>query len=284
MDQELIRYIDRRYLQSFRDEPQQLLEPIFGYADEPLLSLEEACEPLLSIFPRLPKHIQIAKRKSKKPADGLTQDESAAIRLYTMEWDAAPDELYPSFYSYLNQILRSVDRTELRPWFRYLKLFLTALAKLPIQSRQTVWRGVRRDQSADYPEGAGITWWSFSSCTTSLRVLESDLYLGNSGTRTLFSIETFNARSISAHSNFTAEDEILLLPGTFLEVKSQFNPAPDLYVIHLVQKRPPYAMLEPPFEGLSTSLNNLDPFISIVISRCSTNTSGRVQYHAGRNI
>lgn len=253
----MIEYINRRYLQGIDDEPQQLLEPIFGYAYEPLLSLEEACESLLSIVPRLAAHIWIAKQNSKNPADGLTQDESAAIRLYTMEWDAAADESHPSLYSHLNQTLKLIDRGKLRPWLRYLKLFLTALAKLPMQPQQTVWRGVRDNHSADYPEGAKITWWSFSSCTTSLKVLESDLYLGNTGMRTLLSIETFNARSISAHSNFTAEDEILLLPGTFLEVKSQFNPAEDLHVIHLVQKRPPFDMLEPPFPGLPTSLNTL---------------------------
>ena len=255
MDQELIEYNNRRHLQGVTDEPQQLLEPISGYACEPLLSLEEACEPLLSIFPRLPTHIQIAKQKSKKPADGLTQDESAAIRLSTMTWDATADEFYPSLYSHLNEILKLDDRTKLRPWFRYLKLFLTALAKLPIQPRQTVWHGVRDDHSADYPEGAEITWSSFSSCTTSLNVLESGVYLGNSGARTLFSIETLNARSISAHSNSTTEDEVLLLPGTFLEVKSQLNPAPGLHIIRLIQKRPPHDMLEPPFQGLSTLLN-----------------------------
>jgi hypothetical protein len=83
-----------------------------------------------------------------------------------------------------------------------------------------------------------------------LNVLESDLYLGSVGTRTLFSIETMNGRTIRAHSHFQVEDEILLLPGTFFDIKSRLNPAPDLYIIHLSQKRPPYDLLEPPFEGM----------------------------------
>ena len=257
MDSKLFEYINGRYLQGVTNEPKQLLEPIYGYAHEPLLTLEEACEPLSSLVPRLPAHIWIPKTNSKNPANGLTQDESAVIRLYTMEWDAAADEHYPSLYSRLNQTLTLIDRRKLRPWFRYLKLFLTGLAKLPNQSQQTVWRGVRGDHSDHYTEGIELTWWAFSSCTTSLKVLESNLYLGNSGTRTLFSIETFNARPISAHSNFTREEEVLLLPGTFFEVKSQFNPAPDLHVIHLVQKRPPYDVLEPPFEGNNTSISSL---------------------------
>ncbi|CAF0934434.1 unnamed protein product [Adineta steineri] len=142
-----------------------------------------------------------------------------------------------------------VDRTKLRPWFRYLKLFVTALAKLPVAPRQTVWRGVRKDHSAEYPPGDEVTWWAFSSCTTSLSVLESDLYLGNTGTRTLFSVETINGRTIRAHSHFVTEDEILLLPGTYFQVKSQISPAPDLHIVHLQQKIPPHVLLEPPFEG-----------------------------------
>jgi hypothetical protein len=235
-------FINPRYLAGISDEPKQLLQP--------LLSLEEACEPLIPIVPRLQAHIWVAKQNSKNPADGLTQDESAAIRLYTMEWDAGADEPRSSLYSHLNRTLKLIDRTKLRPWFRYLKLFLTALAKLPSAPRQTVWRGVRKDHTADYPPGEDATWWSFSSCTSSLNVLESDLYLGSVGTRTLFSIETMNGRTIRAHSHFQVEDEILLLPGTFFDIKSRLNPAPDLYIIHLSQKRPPYDLLEPPFEGM----------------------------------
>jgi hypothetical protein len=242
-------YINPRYLLGIADEPKQLLEPIAGYAREPLLSLEEACIPVMAIVPRLEVHIWIAKQNSRNPADGLTQDESAAIRLYTMEWDTGDGDERSSLYAHLNRTLKQIDRIKLRPWFRYLKLLLTALAKLPPAPRQTVWRGVRKDHSLDYVPGTESTWWAFSSCTTSLSVLESDLYLGNTGTRTLFSIEVFNGRTIRPHSHFKVEDEILLLPATYFEVKSRLNPAPDLNIIHLSQKRPPFDLLEPPFEG-----------------------------------
>ncbi|CAF0843945.1 unnamed protein product [Didymodactylos carnosus] len=171
-----------------------------------------------------------------------------------MEWEPEEGEPRGSLYVHLNRTLKQVDRTKLRPWFRYLKLFLTALAKLPLSPRQVVWRGVRKDHSADYPPGAEATWWSFSSCTTSLSVLESDLYLGNVGTRTLFSIETLNGRTIRNHSHFTTEDEILLLPGTRLKVLSQLNPAPGLYLVHLQQTRPIHELLEPPFKGNFTRI------------------------------
>jgi hypothetical protein len=75
------------------------------------------------------------------------------------------------------------------------------------------------------------------------------MYLGNSGNRTLFSVEVINGRTIRAHSYFVTEDEILLLPGTYMIVQSQFSPAPDLHIIHLKQQIPNEMLLEPPFEG-----------------------------------
>jgi hypothetical protein len=71
------------------------------------------------------------------PTDDLTQQESAAIHLYTMQFDGGP-----SLYEILNQSLRAENRQELKPWFLFLKLFLTALYKLPSQNK-TIWRGVR---------------------------------------------------------------------------------------------------------------------------------------------
>ncbi|CAF3414477.1 unnamed protein product, partial [Rotaria sp. Silwood2] len=39
----------------------------------------------------------------------------------------------PSLYLLLNRSLRAAIRDDLKPWFLYLKLFLTALHKLPSQ-------------------------------------------------------------------------------------------------------------------------------------------------------
>jgi hypothetical protein len=73
--------------------------------------------------------------------------------------------------------------------------------------------------------------------------------LGSVGNRTLFSVEAINGRTVRAHSHFDTEDEVLLLPGTHMIVKSQFSPAPDLHVIHMKQMKPEEVLLEPPFEG-----------------------------------
>jgi hypothetical protein len=109
------------------EEPKQHLQAIKGYEKEPLLYLEKACEPLRSILGEFDDNILIAKKNSRQPADGLTPDESASIHLYTMEWDESDSSLY----AVLNRTLRTPERQMLRPWFKYLKLFLTALFKLP---------------------------------------------------------------------------------------------------------------------------------------------------------
>ncbi|CAF1341175.1 unnamed protein product [Rotaria sp. Silwood1] len=221
--------------------------PIVGYAQEEILPLAEACTPLIPIVHNILAYVSFAlEHTSDEPADGLTRDESASIRLYTIEWTGE----YSSLYSILNETLRTSDRENLRPWFKYLKLFLSALVKLPCAPPQTVWRGVRRNTVDDFPKGAHITWWAFSSTTTSLDLLENDLYLGKTGERTIFSIEAINGRDICAHSNFNNEEEILLLPGTYMEVQAQLNPAAELHIIHLKQKIPKELLLEPPFEGI----------------------------------
>ncbi|CAF2988147.1 unnamed protein product, partial [Rotaria sp. Silwood2] len=187
------------------------LSPTSGYVEEPLLPLVKACAPLKDILHDLSKYVQLALNETpEEPPDDLTIDESAAIRLYTIEWDKP----HRSLYSMLNHTLKTGTREDVRPYFKYLKLFLTAVVKLPCLPSSTVWRGITKNLSAEFPPGTLVTWWPLLSCTTSLTVLENTMYLGNSGNRTLFSVEVINGRTIRAHSHFVTEDEVLLLPGT----------------------------------------------------------------------
>jgi len=233
-----------RFLANIQDEPTNILQPIAGYEHEPLLSLEDACQPLYGLIENLAQFIWISKQNCRNPDDGLTQDESASIHLYTMEWTDSQQSLYAK----LNRALRGVNRQELKPWFRYLKLFLTGLFKLPAVEG-VVWRGVRGDLSAQYSTIEQQAWWALSSCTLSLKILESPLYLGKTGVRTLFSIETQTGRRIRSHSYFKHEEEILLLPGTFFQIASHLSPAEDLHIIHLKEQQAPFALLQPPFPG-----------------------------------
>lgn len=229
-------------------------DPLMRYSEEPLLPLSKACAPLIDIVHNIFWYVQIALDKtSEEPTDGLTIDESAAIRLYTMEWKRP----HRSLYCLLNQTLMEASERRLRPYFKYLKLLVTAIVKLPCTPPMTIWRGVTKDVSGEFRPGTPVTWWSFSSCTATLPILENNMYLGNTGNRTLFSVEAINGRKIRAHSHFTTEDEILLLPGTQMVVQSQFSPAPNLHIIHLRQIIPGRVLLKPPFEGIVNIFHGL---------------------------
>lgn len=120
--------VNHRLVDDIRDEPEQMLKPIIGYENEPLLPIEEACEPLGNILDHeLEQNIIIAKMNTEKHRGELPHNEAAAIYLYTMEWHKHQNSLY----MVLNRTLRTPDREKLRPWFKYLRLLLTGFFRLP---------------------------------------------------------------------------------------------------------------------------------------------------------
>ncbi|CAF1474014.1 unnamed protein product [Adineta ricciae] len=222
-------------------EPRRMLLPIQGYERKPMVSLEEAVEPLVQFVPDVKRMAYVAKMKcDSPPADDLTTDESAAIILYSMEWEPQEECLY----FVLNATLREENRRKLVPWFLYLKLVLTALSRLPSEQR-TVYRGVKCDMRQQYKKGDTIIWWGFSSCTTTMDALENDQFLGSTGTRTFFSIECKSGKDIQQHSQYKTENEILLLPARQFQVVACLNQSGGLYMIQLREIDPPYPLLEP---------------------------------------
>jgi hypothetical protein len=219
-------------------EPLEFLLPISGFGEMPLVSLEEAVEKLVHLLPAIQSYAYIAKQRCKKPADGLSPDESASIMLYTMGWEP----LNECLYVVLNATLRSTDRQKLKPWFLYLRLFVNALNRLP-PLRETVYRGVKLDLSTEYTIGETIIWWGFSSCTTDVTVLQSELFLGMKGNRTMFTIKCDSARDIRKHSYFSAEDEMILLAATQFKVTGRLDQG-DLRIIQLKETQPPFPLLQ----------------------------------------
>ena len=222
-------------------EPHDFLLPIDGYEDMPIVSLEKAVEPLLSVLPKILTYVYIAKKKCKKPKDGLTEDESASIMLYSMGWQ--PDN--QCLFVALNATLRSRDRAKLKLWYLYLKLFLTALFRLPPIPHLHVYRGVRLNMSEHYTPGTTVVWWGFSSCTKTLPILQSEEFLGATGVRTLFNIDCHSGRCIKNHSFYPSEDEILLLAATHFEVVGCLDQGSGLQLIQLKEIVPPYPLLQP---------------------------------------
>ncbi|CAF1056983.1 unnamed protein product [Adineta steineri] len=122
-----------------------------------------------------------------------------------------------AFFVHLNEALRAQNQNDLEPWFAYLKLFITALEKLP-STEKTIWRGVSGDVGSIFDDGDIHTWWSVNSCSMNMNVVE--VYLGNTGT--IFIIDTVRGKNISTFSAFPQEEEIVLMPGTRLRATSQF--------------------------------------------------------------
>ena len=222
------------------EEPRRRLPPIKGYENMPVVSLEEATTPLVEFVPEIEHMVWTVKDDRTEPKTGLTSDELASIRLYSMDWEPSDK----SFYATLNKTLRAENRQQLKPWFLYLRLVLTALTQLP-SSRLTVFRGVKMDLRADYPEGLTFIWWGFTSCTSTVKVLENDQFLGKKGIRTLFTIECHTGKDIRKYSFYHGEDEILLLPGRQFKVISCLDSGNSLYMIHLKEIEPPFPLLAP---------------------------------------
>uniref|UniRef100_A0A6B2L407 NAD(P)(+)--arginine ADP-ribosyltransferase n=1 Tax=Arcella intermedia TaxID=1963864 RepID=A0A6B2L407_9EUKA len=149
---------------------------------------------------------------------GLTKEEVLAIYFYTLEWSEKTSNLY----SCLNKDISSTNRDASAPkWKYYLHYLFSAVRKLP-KFNGTVYRGVRENLVAKYPEkfvkGAKIVWNPFSSTTTHLEVIQN--FLGEEES-TIFTLEsTTSGRSISQFSAMPTEAEILIPPGTRFEIIS----------------------------------------------------------------
>ena len=222
-----------------------------GVSGLPLLPIQDTLSPSLTGLSQeeYDACLWTARRKAqnvmKTGNEALTENEIAAINIYTQE---------TPIYSRINQMLRARDRIQLKPWFPYLKLLLTAVHKLPAVL-DTLYRGVKLDIAGLYPKDAEIVWWSFSSSTATLDVLQSDQFLGNMGKRTLFNVRARRAVDIQRYSAIGAEDERIILPGTVFVVKSVLDCGSGLKIIQLEDAGHP--SLIPGF-SFTSKMSNLD--------------------------
>jgi hypothetical protein len=195
--------------------------PIYGYQDLTVSTLDEAVQQVVLFVPGIEAYADQARRYCHKENPELTLDESAAIYLYTMPTT--------SFHSKLNDRLRAENRNELEPWLAFLKLFISALRKLP-STAIIVWRGVASDICSNFVANDVQTWWTVNSCSMNPRVVE--FYLGGMGT--VFGIQAIHGKDISKYSACPHEEEVVLMPGTRVRVMGQpFEVKDKPYVISL---------------------------------------------------
>ena len=190
------------------------MNPIVGLYGAPVLSFAKCMEhtalnldrPDLN-GPALRVHITSAqyfaenlvlRSRSEGRDEPLSEDQICAIYIYTAN---------SPFYGILNKLLRDKRRDGVKPFAPYLRLLISALHVLPA-SKMHVYRGVKSNLAVDYIKGTTVVWWAISSTTSSLGVLQSPLFLGEAGQRTMFNIDTRYAVDIHRYSAITSESEV----------------------------------------------------------------------------
>lgn len=213
-------------------KPADTSDLIPDLAEEPLVSLDKAIEPLSTIVPNVQQKISNIRSTCGSSPNDLSNDEVAAIKIYTMEWTNKDDSLYFK----LNDTLRSVDKQKLKPWLLYLRLFQHALSKIQSDTDQTVYRGIKIDVSKEYPVGKIFPWPAFSSSSTAINVIKD--FLGETGPRTLFVIKCNTGKDIHQYSEIAGEYEILLLANTFFKVVGNIEQGNEFHIIQLEEIQP----------------------------------------------
>ena len=222
-------------------EYDQFITAVTGYENKPTVSIEDAVKPLESTVNEIGRQIKSAKDMLKDRPKNLSEDEAAAIMLYTTS--STRHEKCVS--SILNEALRSNNRQELEPWFLYLKLLFVALDRLPTMTNRRLFRGIKKDVSNFYQVGQRVIWLGFSSCSTKKDVAEREEFFGNTGKRTMFIIDSNSAKSIDKYSYYINEGEVMLLLATQFQVVNCCKREGDLYEIHLKEMDDFYSLLSP---------------------------------------
>ena len=188
------------------NDPKKLLE---GYEDEPLVSLEEALKPFHGQIDQLPERIKEAKKKCNHSSKHkLTEDESAAIYIYSMSWTRT------CVYDRLQEALKQGDRAEVKRWFKFIKLFKSGLDKLP-EVKGEVWQGTEYNEKKEklFTSDEKQLFVGLGSCSPSDKDLKQQLGRDAAGRKILIGYGPFvKARDVTG---YTANNypELIVFPG-----------------------------------------------------------------------
>ncbi|CAF2844138.1 unnamed protein product [Rotaria sp. Silwood2] len=148
------------------------------------------------------------KRFNGKHLGELTYDECAAVFAYTKEIGGE------SLYASLNQALCSADRKALKPWLPFVRLFYSAIKKLPDLPTEC-FRVGKAEMLDQIQREQRITWSGISSCSRAPKLIAKQCRDQKS---VLFVITAIHAKDISKYSADSDVKEVLLMPGTRLNV------------------------------------------------------------------
>ena len=148
--------------------------------------------------------------------EGFTEEDAAAIALYTYDFGAEDFENNP--YRIINKSIASGNYNSLQQASGLLYLVMSALRKLPRVTGRTLYRGVRGKVDLDdgyYYNGNVITWPALSSTSPNMDTTKKFLAKGTASgcaAGTLFIIEDGWGYNTRPYSLFPTETEILLEP------------------------------------------------------------------------
>ena len=176
---------------------------------------------------------EFAQRKVEEGDVSMPKHYMACLSMYSMEFHAER-----SLYSVVNEHLRAKDRKKVEPISDYVWLLMHAMSLCPPFVERVVFRGVKDLSPDGYKEGDIITWCQFSSTAATVKV--QNTFLGQTGVRTLFTIEltTDRAREIHLYSDYPDEKEVLLPPNSRFVVVSVYAPGGGLVNVHLREVAP----------------------------------------------
>jgi hypothetical protein len=195
--------------------PMKLIE---GYEDEPLVSLEEALKPFDDKIDQLSYYIKEAKIKCHYPSEhSLTRDESAAIYIYTMKWGHG----YESLYDHLQAAWKSKDRSELKPWFKYLRLFKSAFDKLP-DTKTEIWQGKLFDETLKEQliSNSLSLYSSMGLCSLSEKEVKEYLEKHGANQMLLVAYKNVDGKSMAIYAAGNNSNQVLVFPGMKLGVSN----------------------------------------------------------------
>ncbi|CAF3976083.1 unnamed protein product, partial [Rotaria sp. Silwood1] len=127
--------------------------------------------------------------------------------------------------------------------FKFTSLRLHSYSHRLPPTKETIFRGDKLDISRQYIVSERYFWWSLSSCTDSMDLLQSKQFCGQEEQRTIYFIKCNSGRCIKRHSFYSSEQEILLMPSFYFEVQSNNDLGNGL---HLIEKESPKIMLPVP--------------------------------------
>lgn len=132
---------------------------------------------------------EMGMHKDERDPHGLSPQEAGAIYVFTLPGP---------FYQVLNSFLRCSDRSKLLPFDPFLTLFVSALQKIPTESKELRQRSVK---PALRPcSGQPIVWWSIARTCSTARALETLAYMCRDGPRRRFVAVAQCVRCISRYA------------------------------------------------------------------------------------